>query len=81
MDKPKHKKRCLNFFTKEKWKDGLINKEWENLANTENLDEMTACLNKHITDALDECASMKTFKVREQHKFGITEKSAQFFKL
>ena len=55
-------------------------KEWENLANTENLEVMTTRLNMHVTEALDECAPMKTFKVRELHKFGISESTKQLIK-
>ena len=34
---------------------------------------MSELLTKHATNSLDECAPRKTFKVRNQHKFGITE--------
>jgi hypothetical protein len=73
-------KRCLKFFTKEKWKRSLAMKEWENLANTENLELMTTCLNMHVAEALDECAPLKTFKVRELHKFRISENTKQSIK-
>jgi hypothetical protein len=70
-------KRFLKNFTQEKWKRSLISKELENLADTENLDDMTTYLNRHVTETLDECARMKTFKVRELHKFGISESTKQ----
>ena len=47
---------------------------------TEALDEMSELLRKHVTNSLDECAPRKTFKVRNQHKFGITENTKKLIK-
>ena len=66
-------KRSTKFFTKERWAKSLANQRWEKLGNTEDLDEMSELLRKHVTNSLDECAPGKTFKVRNQHKFGITD--------
>ena len=41
---------------------------------------MTAQLNSMVTKTLDECVPLKTFKVREQHKFGLSEKTKQSMK-
>ena len=33
---------------------------------------MTEKLTTHVISALDECAPLKTFKIRDQHKFGLS---------
>ena len=53
--------------------DVLICQNWEDLGETENLEEMTNLLTDHVTKSLDECAPRRTFKVRHNHKFGISE--------
>ena len=32
---------------------------------------MAKIYNKHVTDALDECAPVKEFKINHNHKFGL----------
>ena len=63
-------KRCMKNFTKENWNRSLARGEWEKIGQTEDVNKMAAILNKQITKSLDECAPMREFKIRKNHKFG-----------
>ena len=65
-------KRNTKLLTKESWNQNLIMKNWENLCETDNIDEMAEKMNEHIIAALDQCAPVKTFKIRNQNKHGIS---------
>ena len=47
---------------------------------SDDLEEMTSKLNEVVAQTLDECAPIRTFKVREQHKFGLSETTKQSMK-
>ena len=68
-------KRCMKNFTKENWNRSLARGEWEKIGQTEDVNEMAAILNEQITKSLDECAPMKEFKIRKNHKFGLREET------
>ena len=73
-------KRSTKFYTKARWTKSLAKQEWEDLGLSEDLDEMTTRLAQHVTTSLDECAPRRTFKVRNQYKHGITEKTKQLIR-
>ena len=50
----------------------------DNLYQT--LEEMVENLGLVISNSLDICAPLKTFKVREAHKFGLTETTKKLMK-
>ena len=52
----------------------------DQIHNEDNMEEMTEKLNAIVSKTLDECAPIKSFKVREQHKFGLSEKTRQSMK-
>ena len=60
-------RRCTKNLTKEVWCKSLILKNWEDLGLTEDIDEMAEKMNEHVLAALDQCAPIKTFKVRNQN--------------
>ena len=55
-------RRCVKHLTKESWSESLIMKNWEDLGQTDDVDEMAVKMNIHVLDALDQCAPVKTFK-------------------
>ena len=73
-------KRSLKDFTKTKWTSCLTIQRWEDIGETNNLDEMTNKLTRHVTTALDVCAPLKTIKIRQHHKFGISESTKALIK-
>ena len=60
-------KRSMKYFTKGKWKECLTGKEWEKLARTENIEEMTM-------NFKDDCTQIKKFKINNHYKHGLTKK-------
>ena len=45
-----------------------------------NLEDLVVSIENQITKALDICAPLKTFKVRENHKFGISDSTKKLIK-
>ena len=66
-------RRCCKSLTKESWCNNLIAKNWEELGSTENVDDMAKIITNLVSESLDECAPVKTFKIRNQNKHGISE--------
>ena len=73
-------KRSLKNFTKASWKRSLASKEWEDLAVSGDINEMTNKLTRHVTDALDECAPKKRIVVKDNYKYGLSEKTKSLMK-
>ena len=44
------------------------------------IDEQVKTMQELIAEAIDECMPLKTFKVREQHKFGLSLKTKAMMK-
>ena len=59
-------------FNKETWLEGLAKQRWEEIGETEDPNVMAKSFDNLIKSALDECAPMKTFKIRPKYKFGLT---------
>ena len=74
----KIKKRCMKNFTESKWKEILANKEW-NLEN-ETVEKMAENFNINIEEALDEIAPYKTFTIKSNYKFGISNNTKEMMK-
>ena len=73
-------KRSTKFFTKARWTASLATQRWENLGETEDLDQMVTLLTNHVTNSLDDCAPRRTFKVRNNYKFGISDATKALIK-
>ena len=73
-------KRSMKNFTKENWNRSLAKGEWEKIGQTEDVNVMAEVLNEQITIALDECAPMKEFKIRRNHRFGLKEETRKMMK-
>ena len=53
---------------------------WEDIGQTDAIDEMAEKMNSHILPSLDQCAPIKTFKIRNQNKFGISDQTKALIK-
>ena len=73
-------KRSMKNFTEQRWKECLVRKNWEKLAETEDIEQMTEDLTKLITEALDECAPMTKFKLNTNYKHGLTKETKELIK-
>lgn len=73
-------KRCMKEFTKEKWNKCLADKAWETLAETEDVEKMAGNFTTLITEALDECAPVRRFKVNKNYKRGLTKETKELIK-
>ena len=73
-------KRSMKNFTKENWNRSLAKGEWEKIGQTEDVNVMAEVLNEQITIALDECAPIKEFKIRRNHRFGLKEETRKMMK-
>ena len=60
-------------FTKTRWIDCLRNRDWSNVKSKTDVNEKAAALTEEINKALDECAPLKKFKVRQNYKPGLSE--------
>ena len=68
------RKRSYKSYTKEKWTDYLAKKDWSTLED-QDLDTMVEIFTRNTTDALDEVAPFKTFEIKSQNKFGLSEET------
>ena len=58
----------------------MAGREWERLAETEDLEDMTKDFSELITEALDQCAPMKEFKLNTNYKHGLTKETKELIK-
>ena len=49
-------RRSMKDFTKAKWNRSLVERRWERIGETEDIEEMTNTFNELVLDALDEFA-------------------------
>ena len=73
-------KGSMKNFTKENWNRSLAKGEWEKIGQTEDVNVMAEVLNEQITIALDECAPIKEFQIRRNHRFGLKEETRKMMK-
>ena len=73
-------KRTMKNVTAKIWNDSLANRNWECLGETEDPDEMAKLFTIKVTEALDECAPVKTFKIKPGYRPGLTEEAKQMIK-
>ena len=73
-------RRSMKDFTKAKWNRSLSERRWERIGETEDIEEITNTFNKLVLDALDECASLKEFKIHRYNKFGLIEETKKMIK-
>ena len=68
-------KRSLKNFTDEAWNVSLENKNWSDLENCKTVDEMVDIFTENINLALDEVTPFKTFTVKSNYKFGLSNET------
>ena len=73
-------KRSFKNFTKESWNLSLSRQDWLDVDDCANVNEMVTVFNKNIEMALDEVAPVKTFTIRSNHRFGLTDSTKELMK-
>ena len=68
-------KRSMKNFTQTRWIDALRSRDWSKISSLKDVNEMTEEFTLELTKALDECAPLKKFKIRDHYKPGITQKA------
>ena len=76
----KIRKRCMKNFTQEKWVNSLVNQQWEDLAQTDNIHEMTNSFNINLQKALDESAPWKCITIHKNYKHGLSDQTKKLIK-
>ena len=70
-------KRSYKNFTEEKWNEALSKRDWIDVEEAENVTDMVDIFNANIQAALNEIAPVKTFKIRSNHRFGLSESTRE----
>ena len=60
-------------FTQTRWIDALRSRDWSRISPLKDVNDMTKEFTLELTKALDECAPLKKFKIREHYKPGLTQ--------
>ena len=73
-------KRSYKNYNVENWNASLSKKDWSAIEKTNVLDEKVNIFTKLITESLDEVAPMKSFSIRTNHVFGLSEGTKEMMK-
>ena len=75
-------KRSMRNFTKTAWNECFSKKDWSFVEEEDlDLNQMAEKLSKTMDEALDEIAPFKSFTVRSQHKFGLSDRTKNLMKI
>ena len=73
-------KRSMKNFTRTRWIDCLRNIDWTTVSSTSDVNERAQAFTDEVNRALDECAPLKRFKIRQYYKPGLTEEVKKLMK-
>ena len=59
------------------WIESLAKKDWSSISSCKNVDEMVKVYQKNIDEALNEVAPVKSFTIRSQYRFGLSDATKQ----
>ena len=71
-------KRSFKTFNKDSWNVSLAKQDWSELENCGDVDEMGSIFDVNVLAALNEVAPIKTFTIKSNHKFGLSESTSAF---
>ena len=66
-------KRSYKDFTMENWNAALAQQDWLDVEESSGVNQMVNVFNLNIQAALDQVAPVRTFKIRSNHRFGLSE--------
>ena len=77
LDKSKFKrkitKRSMKNFSVASWNQCLANKDWSKIDDCTDVNEMVSIFTEKINETLDEVTPIKTFTIKSNYKFGLSE--------
>jgi hypothetical protein len=73
-------KRSFKNFTINSWNESLAQQDWLEVDEEEDVNAMVARFNKNVALALDRVAPVKSFKIRSNHRFGLSESTKDLMK-
>jgi hypothetical protein len=73
-------KRSFKNFTNANWNESLTQEDWLDVEEAAGVNEMVSIFNVKIKSALDRVAPTKTFKIRSQHRFGLSDDTKELMK-
>ena len=73
-------KRSFKNFTAEGWNASWAQQDWSAVEDSEGVNEMVSKFMDNITQALDPIAPIKTFTVRSNHRFGLSDSMKELIK-
>ena len=73
-------KRTMKNVTPRTWNESLSKRNWETLGETEDPEKMVKLFTDIVTEALDECAPVRTFTIKPGYRPGLTEEAKKLMK-
>ena len=73
-------KRSFKNFTQEGWRSCLASQDWSAVENSDEVDSMVSEFQEAVNLALDQIAPIKTFTVRSNHRFGLSEDTKELMR-
>ena len=73
-------KRSFKNYTIDNWSDSLREQPWSQITSENDIEKKTDLLAKFMNAALDEVAPVKTFTVKSNYKFGISNETKEIMK-
>ena len=73
-------KRSFKNFTKEGWNEALEQEDWLDVEDCEDVNEMVRLFTDKVNRALDRVAPVKTFTIRSNHRFGLSDSTKELMK-
>jgi hypothetical protein len=78
--KRKITKRSFKNYTINNWNESLMKQPWSQIACEKDIEKKTDMLAKFMNTALDEVAPIKSFTVKSNYKFGISDDTKEIMK-
>ena len=73
--KQKVTKRSFKNFTTEAWNESLARKDWSKIQSLNSVDDIVEVFQKNIEEALNDVAPVKTFIIRSNYRFGLSDET------
>ena len=73
-------KRSFKNFNKEVWNSALAEQDWLDVEECNGVHQMVNIFDRNIQAALDKVAPVKTFKIRSNHRFGLSDETKELMR-
>ena len=73
-------KRSFKNFNKEVWNSALAEQDWLDVEESDGVHQMVNIFDRNIQAALDKVAPVRTFKIRSNHRFGLSDETKELMR-